>query len=69
MKRVDPLWFTLISEVFVNLSAGWLAIGLAIILSPEKSIIVRLGLLTGNTALAIVSLLAAFKLRKKGKKR
>jgi len=68
MRRVDLLWFTLISEVLVNLSAGWLGIALATMLASDKSIVVKFGLLTGNLGLGIVSLIAAFKLRKRGKK-
>lgn len=69
VRRLDLLWFTLISEVLVNLSAGWLGIALATMLASDKSIVVKFGLLTGNLALAIVSLMAAFKLRKRGNKR
>ena len=68
MGRVDRLWFTLVSEVLVNLSAGWLGIALATMLASDKSNVVKFGLLTGNLGLAIVSLMAAFKLRKRGKK-
>lgn len=68
MRKVDKLWFVLTSEVLVNLSAGWIAFGLATIFASDKEILVKLGLLTVNVALGILSLGAAFALRKKREK-
>lgn len=68
MKKVDSLWFILISEMFVNLAAGWIGVGLAVIFATDKEIFVKLGLLTVNLVAGIVSMVVAFKLRKKGKK-
>jgi hypothetical protein len=65
MRRVDPLWFTLLSEVLVNLAAGWVGFGLASMFAVDKDILTKFGLLTGNLVFAILSLIAAFKLRKR----
>lgn len=69
MGRVDSLWFTLISEVLINLSAGWLAIAIATPFSPESNLFIKIAALTAHIGFAIVSLLAAFWLRKRGAKR
>ncbi|MBI2613782.1 MAG: hypothetical protein HYW62_03340 [Candidatus Levybacteria bacterium] len=68
MKRVDRLWFKLISEILVNLSAGWIGLTLTVPFAENKDALVKFGLLTGNITLAIVSLMGAFRLRKKGSK-
>ena len=68
MRRVDKLWFVLISEVLVNLSAGWIALGLTALFAPDKEFLTKLGLLTGNFIAGIISLGAAFKLRKRKRK-
>jgi len=68
MRKTDNLWFVLISEVLVNLSAGWIAVGIASLLAPDKEFLAKLGLLTGNFFLGILSLGAAFRLRKRERK-
>lgn len=67
MKRVDPLWFALLSELLVNLAAGWIGIGLATILAVDKDLWTKFGLLTGNLGFAILSMVAAYKLKKRKK--
>jgi hypothetical protein len=67
--KIDSLYYTLISKMLINLAAGWVAIVLAVPFATEVSLLLKLGLLTGNLSLAILSLIVAFKLRKKGKKR
>lgn len=69
MEKVDRLWFKLVSEVLVNLSAGWVGIALAVPFASDKEALVKFGLLTTNFVAAIVSLVAAFRLRKKGEKK
>lgn len=68
MKKIDLLWLTLVSEILVNLSAGWIAIGLAVPFAVDKDIFTRFALLTGNLGFAILSLVGAYKLRKKVKR-
>lgn len=69
MRRMDKLWFILISEVLVNLSAGWIGVGVASIFVSDKELLTKFGLLTVNLSLAILSIIAAFRLRKRGEKR
>ncbi len=45
------------------------SLGLAIIFATDKAVLVKLGLLTGNLGLAILSLTGAYKLRRRNKKR
>lgn len=67
MTRIDPIWFLIFSEFFVNLAAGWFG---AIFIIPNFSGFkspFNFFVLTGDILAGIVSLLIAYKLRKLGK--
>lgn len=64
LEGIDPVFISTLADLFVNLSAGWLAA--AVVVSPKLR---RPGkfvflVLTGNVMAAILSLLLAFGLRK-----
>lgn len=61
---IDPVWLTVFSELFVNLSAGWFGAAVIVPVVSEKPRSVNLWLLIANTLSAIFSLVIAFKLRK-----
>lgn len=63
MKTIDPILFTVLSDLLVNLSAGWFGVALILPIAVRKPK-VRLSALTINITLGIVSLLLAFVLRK-----
>lgn len=65
MRKIDRVWFALISELFVNLSAGWIAAALALAFSAAQSLFLKILALTINSIIATFSLLAAYWLRKK----
>jgi len=60
----QTVWLTLLSDLFVNLSAGWF--GAAVVLPATMKSLQRINLwvLTTNVVFAIVSLWVAFQLRK-----
>lgn len=61
--KLDPIFITILSDLFTNLSAGW--IGAAIIIPLNATIPnIKLGLLIVNIILAIVSLAISFALKK-----
>ena len=57
---VDSRWLAIISDLFVNLAAGWLAA--AMIVSPYSQMRrrVRWWVLTGNILFATISLVVAY---------
>lgn len=63
--RIDAIWLQIISDLCVNLSAGWIGAAVAIPATSKLNKKVNLGVLTVNLALAIVFLIAAFELRSK----
>lgn len=63
--RIDVVWAQIISELCVNLSAGWIGAAVVIPVTSKLDRRVNLGVLTVNLALAIVFLVAAFELRSK----
>lgn len=62
----DRLWLLIISDLFVNLAAGWLGAVFIVPVTSKRPIKVKVGLLTTNLMFAIFSLIAAFELRKLG---
>lgn len=65
MKRIDSVALSVISELFVNLSAGWFLAAFVVPNSSEKlSLAARLGLLTVDLILGIVCLVIALRLRR-----
>ena len=68
MKKIDSLWFTLVSEMLVNLAAAWIGAAILTLFSAESSLLLKFITLTLNIISAIVSMLAAYWFRKRGKK-
>lgn len=63
--RFDAVWAQIVSELCVNLSAGWIGAAVVIPVTSKLDKKINLGVLTVNFALAIVFLVAAFELRSK----
>ena len=64
--RIDAVWAQIISDLFVNLAAGWF--GVVLILTPRGNLPrkVNLFVLTVDVTAGIVSLVLAFWLRNLG---
>ena len=64
MEKFDQILLSILSDLFVNLAAGWF--GAVIIISPTLRLFRRANLiiLTADITFAIVSLTFAFTLRK-----
>jgi len=67
-RKIDYLWFLVLSDLFVNLSAGWFGAAFIIPVFSDKPISVNLGILTTDIVLGIVFLILAFRLKKFGGK-
>lgn len=66
-QRLDTEWFSILSDLSVNLAAGWLGVAFIVpnfsgIRSPFNFLV-----LTGDIFIAILFLLTAFKLKKLSK--
>jgi len=66
--RPDPLLLAILSELFVNLSAGWFGAAFIVPISSGKIFPIKLDLLTADIIFGIVCLVIAFKVRKIGVK-
>lgn len=62
--KIDSVLSSLISDILVNLSAGWLALAIATPFSSERDIATKTVLLTVNLGFSIVLTSVAFRLRK-----
>lgn len=62
--RLDETWLITLSDLFVNLSAGWFGALFIVPVTSKRPERVRLGLLTVNLLFAIISLLLALKFKK-----
>lgn len=62
-SKSKRLWFNIISDLFVNLSAGWYGASL-IIPTFTESLNFNFGILILNVSFGTVSLLVAYQLRK-----
>lgn len=69
MRRIDSTWFVILSELFVNLSAFWLAGAFVSGISAEQDMLLKLGTLTLNVVFAILSVNFAFLLRKRSERK
>ncbi len=65
--RIDPVWFTLLSELFVNLSAGWFGAAFVVPAITEQPLSWDLSVLTIDVCLGMLFLVFAFQFRKAGK--
>lgn len=63
---MDPSWFLILSDLFINLAAGWLGVVLIVPITSKKSRKIKLVVLTTNMLFAIFSLVAAYELKKLG---
>lgn len=64
MNTVDPAWWTLLSELSVNICAGWLGAAFIIPATSKRPRRVNLFVLTTNLLFAILFFVIAFQLRK-----
>ncbi len=64
MNPVDPTWWTLLSELSVNIAAGWLGAAFIVPVTSKESPTVNLLMLTTDLVFAILFLVLAFQLRK-----
>lgn len=60
---IDPLWANILSELFVNLSAGWFGAAFIVPVIAKKQVSVNLGVLLFNLIFGIVFLIIGFQLR------
>ncbi len=67
--KVDTLLLTIFSEVFVDLSAGWLGAVLIVPNFASREFPFNFAVLTGDLLAAISSLVIAFRLRKLSKEK
>ena len=68
MIKVDGIILGALSELFINLSAGWFFSAFLVPFSQDLSIQTRIFLLTVDLVLGIVCLLLGIKLRRLKKK-
>ncbi len=69
MRYIDKEWFYLVSEICVNLSAGWIGAILIIPNFADAPFPRNVLTLTADFVLAIVSLIVAFYLRKQKRRK
>lgn len=62
--RFDPSWFEIISELLVNLSAGWFGAVLIVPIFAGREFPFNFAILTSDVLGGILSLVVALKLRK-----
>lgn len=62
---VSGLWLEVVSELCVNLSAGWIGAAVVIPVTSKLDRKINLGVLTMNLTAAIVFLVLAFELRRR----
>ena len=60
----DPVWFSVIADLLIDLSAGWLAAAAVMVVKYRATQPMNWALLTINVAIGIFALVMAFELRK-----
>lgn len=65
---IDPLWAVVLSDLFINLSAGWFGAALIVPAVAKKKTVINLGILLFNLIFGIVFLIIGFQLRELGLK-
>lgn len=68
MQKVNPTFLLTLSDLCVNLSAGFFAATFIIPAFSEKSLSINIGILTVNLIFAIVFFVLAYKLKRIGGK-
>ena len=63
MRQIDPTFLQILSDLFTNLSAGWLGAAFVVPIISKRRVKVKLGMLTANILLGIVALLFAYQLK------
>jgi len=63
---VDLAWFGILSDLFINLAAGWFGAAFIVPATAKPSRRVSLWFLTSNMVFSTLFLVLAFKLRKLG---
>ncbi|MEK7617105.1 MAG: hypothetical protein AAB414_03550 [Patescibacteria group bacterium] len=63
---MDPYWFVIISNLFINLSAGWFAAALIIPATSKRTVKLNFWLFTVDILFGILCLVVAFYLGKLG---
>lgn len=65
MIKLDPLWFIILSELFINLAAGWFGAAIIVPLTSKRRK-TKWWILPMHIGFGIVSLLISYILRKFG---
>lgn len=65
--KFDRVWFSVFSDLWINLAAGWFGAAVIVPMSSRFPIRINFGLLTINFVFGIVALMIAYKLKKKGR--
>ena len=60
---ISPLWAIILSDLFVNLSAGWFGAALIVPTVAKKKASINAGILLFNLIFGIVFLIIGFQLR------
>jgi len=63
VRQIDPTFLQILSDLFTNLSAGWLGAAFVVPIVSKRRVKVKLGMLTANILLGIVALLFAYQLK------
>lgn len=64
MSQNKNLWLNSISDLFINLSAGWFGTVFIVPVFSDSSLIFSLPILTGDLTMGILFLVGAIELRK-----
>lgn len=64
VKPIDPVLLLTLSDLFVNLSAGWFGAVYFLLVDPKKPASKKFLVLTLNIVFAMVSLIISFALKK-----
>jgi hypothetical protein len=67
IEKKISLWFNIISELLIDLSAGWFGAAFIVSTFSEKSLSINFGILILDIGFGILFLLVAFNLRFRSK--
>ena len=65
MRKIDPAFLLSLSELFINLSAGWFGAAFIVPLSVESISKINLGILTVNVGFGILCFVIGYFLKKR----
>ena len=66
MKNLDKDLYLVISDLFINISAGWFGAAFIVPAFSKEDFTLNIGILTTNLLMGILFLVLAYKLRKQG---